>query len=252
VKNKIFSIVLVLLLCAATVLPVLAGEASPRLYDGAELLSEDARDRIQKRLDEVSDKYKVELVIVTVDGMDGLSPEDFASSYYNSGNYGFGDGRDGVLLLVSMEDRDSYILANGKDLGAKAVSPDDIDNIGDSVAEHLSDEEYEEAFETFISKCEYEIDGEINGFPFDYGPKIIIALIIGFVIAFIVTGVWKGQLNSVRQKVNAEGYAKKGSMKITTSRDFFLYKTVSRVKIQKSSGSSSGGGSSRHGGGRKF
>jgi uncharacterized membrane protein YgcG len=63
----------------------------------------------------------------------------------------------------------------------------------------------------------------------------------------------KAQLKSVAVKTEASDYIVPGSFNLRNSRDFFLYKTVSRVKRESSSSSgsshSSGGRSSSGGGG---
>lgn len=247
-KNKLLIFVTVFLiftLCAVSV----SAAGSPRLYDGADLLTDAQEEEILALLDSATEKYNVELVIATVDDVDEDSIDEYDDYYFDNGGYGIGDRRDGVLLLVSMLDRDYRILSNG--LGADAISTDDIDYIGELVADYLSDEEYAAAFRTFVERCEYEIDGEINGFPFKAGTNFVIALVIGFIVAFIVTGIWRGQLKSVRQQRGAAVYTKDNSMNITRATDFYLYRTVQRTK-KESSSSSSSSGSSRNSGGGKF
>ena len=246
--KKIFVyLALVLALSTLHSLSVLAG--GERLYDGADLLSDAEEAELLAQMDRVSDTYGVEIVIATFESLDGESVDDFVESYYDNGGYGIGDRKSGVLFLIDMEWRDWRILSNG--IGADAVSDGDIDSIGSAAASYLTDEDYYTAFETFIEQCEYEIDGEINGFPFKAGTNLIISLVIGFVVAFIVTGIWRGQLKSVRSRADAEEYTKSGSMNIRSSRDIFLYRNVTRTK-KESSSSSSGGGSSRNVGGGKF
>ena len=80
--------------------------------------------------------------------------------------------------------------------------------------------------------------------------KKIAAMIIGLVIALIVTGIMRSKLKSVRHKVAASDYVRPGSMHVTVRRDFYLYRTVSRRPKPKSSGGSSG--SRRSGGGGSF
>lgn len=62
---------------------------------------------------------------------------------------------------------------------------------------------------------------------------ILICLIIGIVVAFIVTAVMKGQLKSVHSKSGAADYVRPGSMELTVSEDDFLYNRVTRVPKPK-------------------
>jgi uncharacterized protein len=52
--------------------------------------------------------------------------------------------------------------------------------------------------------------------------------------------MWKGQLKSVALQKRATDYMKPGSLNITDSRDFFLYRHIDRTeKAEKSEGGSS-------------
>jgi uncharacterized protein len=64
----------------------------------------------------------------------------------------------------------------------------------------------------------------------------------------------KAQLKSVRQQ-NAGDYVKKGSMQLTDSGDYFMYRRVVRTALPKNNSSSthsSSSGRSHGGGGGKF
>ena len=63
---------------------------------------------------------------------------------------------------------------------------------------------------------------------------ILICLAVGAVIAFVVTGVMKGQLKTVRPRNEAGSYVVEGSFRLTQSRDVYLYKnTVRRARPKK-------------------
>lgn len=57
---------------------------------------------------------------------------------------------------------------------------------------------------------------------------ILICLAIAVAAAFIVTGVMKAQLKSVRWQNTAGSYIVPGSFCLTHSRDLYLYKNVTR------------------------
>ena len=74
--------------------------------------------------------------------------------------------------------------------------------------------------------------------------NIIISVIAGLIIAFIITFAMKSKLKTVRSKYNASDYTVPGSMNITNSSDMYLYRTVSKVKIEKNDGGGSSSSSS--------
>ena len=180
--------------------------------------------------------------------MDGGDIDEFLEYIYDYMDFGYGENRDGVLLLVCMDPQEYRILSNG--YACVAIDSGDIDSIGDVIASDLSDGDYAAAFDEFAEQCDYYLDGHINGFPFNFGKNLLICLIIGIVAGVVVAFVLKGQLKTVRKQNQATVYVKPGSMQVTVRNDFFLYRDVTRTKKQSSS--SSGSGSSRSTGGGSF
>ena len=242
-----------LLLCTVMSVPVFAHP--DRLVDDADLLTDEEESDIRARLDEVSETYQVDVVIVTTDSTYGASPMEYADDFFDYNGYGFGTSYDGVLLLISMKDRDWWISTTG--LGIRALDDSTIEYIGEWMLDDLSNGWYADAFETFVDECEYYINGEINGFPFNFGTTLMTSVVIGLVVAFIATAGMKSKLKSVRRQSAASNYVKANSLQLTQSQEIYLYRNVVAVKrASESSGSSSthrsSSGRSHGGGGGKF
>lgn len=226
-----------------------------KVYDGADLLSDAEEKALTAQINDIISKYNVDAAIATIDSCGYQSVDSYVEDYYDANNFGIGDTRDGVLLLISMQEREYRILSNG--LANAAIPSEDIAKISDNIVSDLSAGNYAGAFTTFLDECDYEINGEINGFPFPIAENGLIAVVAGLGAAFLTTSGMKGELKSVSKQTKARNYMKKNSMKLTNSNEFFLYRTVSKQRIPQSSGSSSrsGGGSSgssRSVGGGKF
>ena len=225
-----------------------------RLYDGADILNSSEEAALTARLNEVSEKYSVDFVIATVETTGGFDASVFTEEYFDRLSYGIGDTREGVLLLIAMDERDYRILSNG--IIGDTIGDLEIDLIGDHIVSSLSYGDYAEAFNRFIDKTEYYVNGAINGFPFNYAGNLILSFAIGLIAALISVSVMKGKLKTVKAQNEANAYVKDGSMKLTQSSERFLYATVSRTARQTSSSRSSSGhrsgGGSRHVGGGKF
>ena len=221
---------------------------NPLLVDEADLLYTGEEEMLNKKIDEFRNIYNADIVIAFLDDTEGMEPDYYAEYYYDKGGYGIGHSRDGIFLLVAMEERDYRILSNG--FCASAIDYSEIDYIGEDIAPYLSGEEYLTAAEVFIDECSYYMDIEINGVPFNAGKSLVISLVIGFICAFVATGIMKGQLKSVHCKKDADQYTKQGSMNITNSKDLYLYRTVNRVKIDNGNSSRGGSGSRKVGGGK--
>ena len=265
-KKKIFSAVLAIIMLFAVTVTAFAADSMPRVCDGADLLSESEEDALLSKLDEISLRQQTDIVVVTADTLEGKTPMEYADDFYDYNGYGFGENRDGVLLLVSMEDRDWWISTTG--FGITAITDAGIDYISDKFTDSLSEGEYADAFNTYAELCDKFITQAKTGKPYDYGnmPKapfnvlwhICISIAVGFAVALIVTGIMKGKLKTVRFQSAAANYVKDGSMNVTESRDMFLYTHISRTprpKESSSGGSSthtSSSGSTHGGGGGKF
>ena len=217
------------------------------VWDEAELLNETEVAQLNSKLESISKKYKAEIRVVTLSSMDGGDIDEFLEYLYDESGFGYGENHDGVLLVVCMDPQEYRILSNG--FAGEAITSGDIDAIGEAFKSDLSDGNYADAFDTFADKCEYYLDGHINGFPFNTGKNLLICLGIGLVVALIVTGVWKNQLKSVRKQSAANAYVKAGTMQITQSGDFFMYRNVTKTQKQSSSSSGSSGSSRSTGGG---
>ena len=239
-----------------------------RVVDMAELLSDSEKTALLSKLDEISERQKLDIVVLTVNTLDGKTPRDYADDFYDYNGYGFGENKDGILLLVSMEDRDWWISTTG--YGIAALTDAGIEYISEKFLSDLSDGDYAQAFTTYAELCDQFITQAKTGEPYDTGnmPKkpfnvawnILVAFVIGLVVAVIVTNIMKKQLKTVQLKSEANNYVKANSMIVTENRDLFLYNQVSRRARPKETDNSSGGssthtsssGSSHGGGGGKF
>ena len=248
-KKRLFSAILVLMLLLSMAVSVSAA-TDAFVYDEAGLLTEGERADLANRLHKLSDTYNAQIVVVTIPSAEGNDPDAVVEYFYDNMGIGYGEDLDGVLLLVCMDPREYRILSNG--YCGSAINTGAIDDIGNAIVNDLSDGDYAEAFDSFADKCEYYLDGHLNGFPFDFGISIGIALLIGVLVGQIVGKVLKGQLKTVRREHRAQNYVKSGSLTLTEQSDTFLYRDVRKIKKDTNSGTRSSGGSSRSIGGGSF
>ena len=62
---------------------------------------------------------------------------------------------------------------------------------------------------------------------------LLISILIGVAIGFLVVGVMKSQLKSVRSQDSASNYLTEGSLNLTCSTDRFLYQNTTRTPRPK-------------------
>lgn len=273
-KKNILITMLTLVLCLFMIVPALAeGENTGdgfadeyyRLLDMASLLSDEDVDSLTARLDELSLRQKMDVVIATTNTLEGKSVVAYADDLYDNCSFGYGADRDGLILVISMEDNDWYISTCG--YGITAFTDAGIKYIGEQIVPYLSDKDFAGAFATYITLCDEFITQARTDKPYDIGslPRkpmspawILVCLISGLILSCVTVGKMKAKLTTVRAQAAANSYMKNDSMNITDSREMFLYKNVTRTKRANES---SGGGSSTHtsssgtshgGGGGKF
>lgn len=236
----------------------------PRFVDFAELLDESESATLTKKLDEISEKYDMDIAVVTVNTLEGLSPMEYADDFYDYYGYGMGEDFSGALLLLSMEDRDWWISTCGE--GITDFTDAGIEYIGEQIVPALGDGEYSKAFMQFADLADDFINEARTSEAYDVGnlpkgpfkPPILIALAAGLIIAGIVVSVFAKQLKTDGSYTEPNKFIVDDSLNISFQKDRFLYHDVTSVYRPKSD---SGGGSSTHtsssggthgGGGGKF
>ncbi|MDO4199712.1 MAG: TPM domain-containing protein [Clostridia bacterium] len=224
-----------------------ASEGKNRLVDNAGLLDSSEFKSISSKLDEISERQNMDIVILTEKSLGGKSLESYADDYFDNNNYGIGGDRSGILLLIDMGERGTHISTSG--YAIKVFTDAGIDHILEKITPELKDKDYDDAFEIFANLCDEFITKAKTDKPYDSGslPKnpfnvllwASIAILVGAVIAWLVVSYMKKQLKTVTQKAKADDYIQKNSLQIKNSRDIFLYSSIVRRARPKSSSGSS-------------
>lgn len=234
-KKHFISLLLMLVFLLS--LAVHAGAATVDVYDWAELLTERERSKLEEHAQEISDEYDIDVIILTVDTLDGKSSNSYAEDFYDDNGY----GDDGVLLLVSMEDRDWCILLNGE---ADGIVEYDI--LEEALLEDLSAGNYYDAFDGYLSALEECFDDPGAGTSGrKSGVNILISIVIGLVAAAVAILIMRSGMNTAKARSGAAEYIKAGSYHLTQRQDIFLYSRVSKTAKPQNNGSSRSGGGSR-------
>lgn len=280
-KRKLFSLLLGVLLLAALAMPGFAVSENPMVVDNAGLFSDTERKALEEKAQALRETYEMDVVILTVDRLDGKTPQDYADDYYDDHGYGYGDEYSGMLFLLSMEERDWYISTCGD--AVYALTDYGIQQLGEAALPDLSSGNYYDAFDAYLDALPSFLDAYQSGHPIDgyadysgeyyhgdqeevvhykekRSPNLLISAVIGLIAAGATVGVMAAAMNSKRPQRSASGYLKAGSFHLSRHQDLFLYSNVSKTRRPEPSGNS-GGGSSVHrsssgrshgGGGGKF
>lgn len=165
---------------------------------------------------------------------------------YHGSELGFGTERDGIIVLLSMEEWDYAMFVYGEhaeyafdSFGQEALEERFLDDLGDNdwyggIADYL------DACDEFLTKAEK--GKPVRSSPW---PKVAAAVGISCLIAGVISFLALRSMKSVHQKKEADAYLTGGGLHLTQQYDQYTHTTETRTKIEKSSsGSESGGGGS--------
>ena len=226
-----------------------------RLTDSAGLLSSVENEELLGKLDEISVRQACDVVIVTTNGLGGKTPTEFADDFFDYNGFGIGPDADGILLMISMEDRDWAISTHG--FGITAFTDAGQAYIMEQVLPSLGEGDFFKAFSKFSDLTDRFLEQAKNDAPYvaetlpkpEISPKeravrILISAAISVLLALIPLAFLTSSHKSIRSQTHADTYVRDGSFQVTGGNDLFMYSRESRTKRETSS--SSGGTSGTH------
>ncbi len=148
----------------------------PTLVDKERLLTDSEAEALSKRLKEIGDAYRCDVVIVTVSTLGSKTSEAYADDFFDYNGYGYGavpdangvtrDGN-GILLLLSMEDRDFAVGTSGSAI--RAFTDYGIQTyLEDRFLPYLSGNDFSRGFNAFADACDDLLKYASEGVPYDY------------------------------------------------------------------------------------
>ena len=264
--KKTIILLLALLLCLAVPVSAAVDTDPPSVVDKSGLLTESEAALLEGELDAIGAEHGVDLVVLTVDSLDGQTAMAYADDYYDYNGY----GDNGVLLLVSMGEREWWISTAGS-----CIWDVDSDDVSDDFLPYLSAGNYYAAFSAFGNSCDRALEWAANSgnqpaypgyddpvtypdydYDYDYDTpgvdagSIITCVFIAAVIGLVIVGIMASGMKTVRSQHNAASYVRAGSLQVRISTDRFLYQNTTRTprpqNNSSSGGRSGGGGGSVH------
>ena len=251
-------LVLICLALACTLLCASVSAALPAVIDNAELLTQAEQNKVESKTVRLRERGYDIVILTMTGGYGGKSVVAYADDYFDYNGYGIGSDRTGVLFLVNMTERDLYISTSGKAINA--LTDRNIDRMLDKVAPYFSDGEYYDGFLLILSELDYYFTAYENGTPTNTEELLgaaAVCIVIGFVIAVLITLGMKNGMNTARLSRDAVYAINRDSFRLSRQRDVYLYSRTRRIpRSDSSSGGSSthrsSSGRSHGGGGRKF
>lgn len=254
--KKSVCVLLSLLLLLALVLPVQARE-TVYVYDEAGILSYEEREALDDIARQISQAQECAVYFVTVPDYRAYgsgSVYEVAKRIYLGNDFGWGQEKSGVMLLLSMEDRDYSLIAYG--YGNTAFTDYGKDSLSEEFLDDFRDDDWAAGCRDYLTGCEKLLSMARAGTPLDVGVKIpkepmtfgdwvilwLKCLAGSFLVSLLICGIWLlVAKQKVREQSRAAGYLEQGSLNITRRVDRYTHTTVVRTKIEKDPPKSSGG-----------
>ena len=275
-KRILASLLLVIVLLLSLSVCAHAEARIDYVSDYAQLLSESERQGLNSLAAQISDQYDFGVFVVIVNDYGNYvngSIEDFAEEIFHSYGLGRGEQEEGVILAMSMKERDYDIYAHGE-FGNYAFTDYGKGQLADSFLDNFRRNDWAGGFRDFIETSSSMLQKAKDGNPVDIwipdpdpvetGPsfdgfKAAISLAMGALFGGGAVGGMKRSMKTAVKQTQAENYIR-GGVNLRGERDTFVNRTVTRTRIRQespSSGSRPGGGhfggttiSGSHGGSR--
>ena len=225
--------------------------------DSAGVLTSEEWQELENKAERISREYQCGVYIVTLDDYRDFGSYSsfwsFSEEFYTRYQMGIGEQRNGILLIMSMEDRDYSLLAYGSnahysftDYGKEVLENSFLDNFRRN--------DWYGGFADYLNGAEMMLKQAAAGNPLDVSYEsreginngIATAMVIGIpcLVAFGACEGMKRQMKPVSRQSRADEYVVPGGINLSVKRDVFLNRTVTRTRIQTEhrENSSSGGG----------
>lgn len=244
-KNRKWHLLpLLIMLLMLLTLPVQASEYR-FVFDEAYLLSSNEAEELDRTAAEISTRYNCGVYIVSLYDYTeyGSDVRSAAEKFFLTHDLGLGSDENGVLLMLSMLERDYALIAHG-DVGNRAFTDYGKDILSEEFLDDFRYDSWAAGFADYIDVSEELLYAESIGTPVDVrqgsgmGMTLIMVLLIPALIAGIACGVMAASMKTAKRKTNANDYSK--AVQITGHHDRFITRTVVRQKIESSSSSSGG------------
>ena len=236
-----------------------------KIYDFAELLTEEEEKQLYDKVKEFIANTNLDLAIVTINTNVKDSTQEYADDFYDYNDFSI----DGLAFVIDMQNRIFYISTAGKAM----LYYDDyrIEYILSALDQEMYNHEYFNACNTLISQLTEYYN---NGFSDNADKYVVIGTqiyrktpylllsIIAVVSATIGTLILALRNKKIKLATNSNDYFDNKSFEITKDTKEFISSNTSRVYIppaDSGGGGSSGGGfhsgssgASHGGGGHRF
>lgn len=157
--RKLWLTIVLILSLGFSTMSVMAQETTEKpepVIDEAGILSWIEESSLKGKAERLEEAFHMDVAVVTTTVMNGTDAQLAADEIFQNNGYGTGEGKDGILLMVSMYNRTWAITTHGSAIDL--FTDFRLDQIGSRITPYLSEEEYYEAFDVYLQDVEFYLD----------------------------------------------------------------------------------------------
>lgn len=232
-------------------------DASEKIYDYAEILTDEEEEKIYDLIIDFYNKYQTEVIILTVreSYYSDSKNEEFASDFYDYNDFGIDFAKyDGILIYRNAYEYDPYYDIYTFGDAQLYFNSYRYNQVLDIVYDDLHTGNYFRGFTIFLEHFNnYYEDGTVmkNYYVDDFGylqekyvPPFMTSAIFSIIVTIIIVIILIKRNKMIVKATNADIYLDMSLINFTKRKDKFINSRTTSYTVSSSSGSHSGGGSS--------
>ena len=224
------------------------------IFDLSDQLSYEEWAELEARASDISQRHGCGVYAAFVDDFTeyGGGNDVYETTYqlYHASELGMGADRDGIIILLSMDDRDYAMFVYG-DHAEYAFDRYGQKELEDAFLGYFGDNDWYGGVSHYLDTCDEYLTRAEEGKPVRKNtlPMYLIVVAASCAIAGGICLMLKWQLKTVHKKAEANEYVAAGGLNLTKQYDRYTHTTETRRKIHDDSDSDSGTSSCSGGGG---
>ena len=220
----------------------------PYVTDAAGLLTNEQVMALEAQAKQIAENYGCAPYILVVDDFrvyeDTYDIFEAGMNLYERWELGYGPEKNGLLLILSMAERD-YALVTYGSVTHQAFTDYGQDALCEQFLDNFRNDDWAGGFQDYLNTGAWLLEQAKNGTPYDvdtapkgFNPLIIV---IPLVLALAVCLVLTGQMKTAKRKTEAGDYMVPNGVEMRVVQDLFTHRTVTRQVIQSENKGGGGG-----------
>lgn len=228
---------------------------TPYITDTVGLITQEEAQELETQAERIAMTYGCAPYILVVENFRDYEREgnilDAGMDLYERWDLGCGEEKNGILLMLSMAERDYALVPYGS-LTQAAFTDYGQAYLEDRFLDDFRDDDWIGGFRDYLDTSAWLLEQAQNGVAYDtntvYGAGTAhrgfqpLVIIVPLAVALVVCLVFTAQMKTARKQTQARNYITGNGVNMRIVQDSFTHRTVTRQVIQQKSSGGGGGG----------